>query len=150
MFLAAVWILLSGHPDPLLLAFGAASVILVLVLAHRMDLVDAEGHPVQLSWKAPLYVVWLVGQIVVANGTVVREVLRRKVTVSPRLIQVPGGQRDDLHQVIYANSITLTPGTVSVRLQDGEIVVHALTEDLARDIEGGTMARHVRRLTGDD
>ena len=69
MFLAAVWILLSGHPDPLLLAFGAASVILVLVLAHRMDLVDAEGHPVQLSWKAPLYVVWLVGQIVVANGT---------------------------------------------------------------------------------
>ena len=115
-----------------------------------MDLVDAEGHPVQLSWKAPLYVVWLVGQIVVANGTVVREVLRRKVTVSPRLIQVPGGQRDDLHQVIYANSITLTPGTVSVRLQDGEIVVHALTEGLARDIEGGTMARHVRRLTGDD
>jgi multicomponent Na+:H+ antiporter subunit E len=142
-------LLLSGHFETKMLAFGAASVVLVVALAHRMDLIDAEGHPVHLSWKFPIYFIWLAWQVVVANFIVVREILRREINVTPRLIQVPTEQGDELHQVIYANSITLTPGTVTVRLQDNQIIVHALTRELAADLQTGTMGRRVRKLTGD-
>jgi multicomponent Na+:H+ antiporter subunit E len=142
-------LLLSGHFDTKMLAFGAGSVVFVVVLAHRMGLVDAEGHPVQLSWKFPIYFIWLAWKVLLANLIVVREILRRKITVAPQLIQISCGQADELHQVIYANSITLTPGTVTMRLQDGEVIVHALTGELAADLQTGTMEQRVRKLTGE-
>ncbi len=148
LFLAAVWLLLSGHFEPLILSFGAASVALVVFLAHRMDVVDHEGHPVHLSWKLPLYWAWLVWQIVLSNLSVARKILSPDMRIDPRLISVDAGQKDDLDRVVYANSITLTPGTVSLRLDEGKILVHALDEGFAEDLERGTMRRRVRRFAG--
>ena len=148
LFLAAVWLLLSGHFEPLILSFGAASVAFVVFLAHRMDVVDHEGHPVHLSWKLPVYWVWLVWQIIVANLSVARKILSPDMRIDPRLISVDAGQKDDLDRVVYANSITLTPGTVSLRLDEGKILVHALDEGFAEDLERGNMRRRVRRFAG--
>ncbi|MEE9269242.1 MAG: Na+/H+ antiporter subunit E [Candidatus Krumholzibacteria bacterium] len=148
LFLAAVWLLLSGHFEPLILSFGAASVALVVFLAHRMDVVDHEGHPVHLSWKLPVYWLWLVWQIVLSNLSVARKILSPDMRIDPRLISVDAGQKDDLDRVVYANSITLTPGTVSLRLDEGKILVHALDEGFAEDLERGTMRRRVRRFAG--
>ncbi len=143
-----MWLLLSGHFEPLILSFGAASVALVVFLAHRMDVVDHEGHPVHLSWKLPVYWVWLVWQIIVSNLSVARKILSPDMRIDPRLISVDAGQKDDLDRVVYANSITLTPGTVSLRLDEGKILVHALDEGFAEDLERGTMRRRVRRFAG--
>lgn len=148
VFLAAAWWLLSGHFDPLILSFGAASCVLVVIIARRMDLIDREGFPIQLSWRLPFYWVWLVWQIVIANIAVVRRIFANPLALSPQFIDLDAGQADDLGQVIYANSITLTPGTVALRLHDGRIEVHALDEAFAQDLYSGEMERRVRRLGG--
>ena len=148
LFLAIVWLLLSGHFEPLILSFGAASVVFVVFLAHRMDVIDHEGHPVHLSWKLPIYWVWLMWQIILSNLSVARMILSPDMRIDPRLISVDAGQKDDLDRVVYANSITLTPGTVSLRLDEGKILVHALDEGFAEDLERGNMRRRVRRFAG--
>ena len=148
LFLAAVWLLLSGHFDPLMLSFGAGSIALVVFIAHRMDVVDHEGHPIQMSWKVPIYWLWLVWQIILSNISVARKILSPGLQIDPRVITLDAGQKDDLDRVVYANSITLTPGTVALKIVDDTILVHALDESYAADLEGGEMRRRVRRFVG--
>jgi multicomponent Na+:H+ antiporter subunit E len=149
IFLAGIWLLLSGHYTPLILAFGAGSVVLVVWIARRMDVIDNEGHPVHLTWQAPRYWAWLAWQIVLSNIAVARAVLATNMPIDPRMIEVDAPQSDDLGRVTYANAITLTPGTVSTRmLPNGRILVHALTAVAAEDLESGAMARRTKGLTG--
>lgn len=149
VFLGGIWLLLSGHYTPLILAFGAGSVVLVVWLARRMDVIDDEGHPVHLTWQAPLYWLWLGWQIILSNIAVARAILSGSPPIDPRMIEVNAPQTDDLGRVTYANAITLTPGTVSVRmLPNGRILVHALTAAAADDLESGAMARRTKGLTG--
>jgi multicomponent Na+:H+ antiporter subunit E len=146
--LYATWWLLSGHLDPLLLGLGSASSLLVVVIAWRMDVIDHEGHPVQLTWRILLYWPWLLWEIAKANVEVARIIVDPKLPISPRVIRVRASQRSELGQVIYANSITLTPGTVSVDLQDGMIDVHCLTPGLAAGLAQGDMDRRVANVEG--
>ena len=147
--LGAVWLLLSGHFEPLMLVFAAISVALSVVIAMRMDVVDHEGVPLHVSLSAPLYWLWLGKEIVKANIDVSRRVVHPKMPISPTLFETRASQRTDLGQVIYANSITLTPGTVSVDLDPGVIRVHALSAEGAAGVEAGAMDRRVARLEGD-
>lgn len=147
--LAAVWLLLSGHFELLMLFFAVLSIALVVVVAMRMDVLDHEGVPLHLTRVAPLYWLWLGKEIVKANIDVARRVVHPKLPISPKLFETRASQRTDLGQVIYANSITLTPGTVSVDLDPGVIRVHALSTEGAADIEAGEMDRRVSRLEGD-
>ena len=87
-------------------------------------------------------------EIVKANIDVARRILDPRLPISPTIIKVRAGQRHDITRVIYANSITLTPGTVSVDTNGDEITVHALTEQAARAVETGDMDRRVSRLEG--
>ena len=149
IFLAAIWLLLSGHYTPLILAFGAVSVVFVVWLARRMDVVDREGHPMHLTWGAPLYWSWLGWQIVLSNIAVARAILAPRLSIDPRMIEVEATQGDDLGRVTFANAITLTPGTVTVRvLENRRILVHALTAEAADDLASGDMARRTTRMTG--
>ena len=144
--LFGLWLLLSGHFEPLLLGFGIASCLLVVAIAHRMDVVDHEGHPIHIGHRALLYWPWLLLEIAKSNVEVARLILHPRMPISPVLVQVPAGQKTDLGQVIYANSITLTPGTVSVELEEGKILVHALTAAGATALEAGEMERRVAAL----
>jgi multicomponent Na+:H+ antiporter subunit E len=144
--LYAVWWLLSGHLDPLLLGLGAACSLLVVVIAWRMDVIDHEGHPVQLTWRILLYWPWLVWEIAKANLEVARIIVDPKLPISPEVIRVRASQKSELGQVIYANSITLTPGTVSVDVADNAIDVHCLTRELAAGLQQGEMDRRVARV----
>jgi multicomponent Na+:H+ antiporter subunit E len=148
--LFGMWLLLSGHFEPLLLGFGAASCLLVVLIAYRMDVVDREGHPTHIWHRALLYWPWLLLEIAKSNFAVARLILHPNLPISPVLLQVSASQKTDLGQVIYANSITLTPGTVSVELEDGKILVHALTEEGATALETGEMDRRVVALEGRD
>jgi multicomponent Na+:H+ antiporter subunit E len=146
--LFGIWLLLSGHYTPLLLAFGAGSCLLVVFLSMRMDVTDHEGHPIHLSIAALYYWPWLVWQIVLSNIDVAKRVLFSRHPISPNLVLVRTKQKTDLGKVIYANSITLTPGTISLELEDNMILVHALTHDGADDLSGGEMHDRVIRMEG--
>ena len=146
--LFAVWFLLSGHDGALMLTFGVVSALAVAAIARRMALVDREGHPLHLGWSAPGYWVWLAWQIVVANLDVARRIIDPRLPIDPTVIRLRAGQKTELGRVIYANSITLTPGTVTIDVEGDELVVHALSGAAARALEGGKMDRRVSRMEG--
>jgi multicomponent Na+:H+ antiporter subunit E len=142
--MAATWLLLSGHYEPLILAFGAFSCALTVYVAHRrMSIVDEEGQPLQAGWRAPLYWIWLVKEILKSNLDVAKRILAPRLDITPRFITVDATQPTEFGQVIYANSITLTPGTTSLRVYDGKIDVHALTKESADGLLSGEMDRRV-------
>ena len=146
--LYGVWLLLSGFFSPFYLGIAAVCCALVVYIALRMDVIDQEGHPVQISWRLIPYLPWLTWQIVRANLDVTRRVFSRDLDIDPVLRWVPASQRTDLGTVIYANSITLTPGTVSTDVEPGRIRVHALSGDAMAKLETGEMNARVRDVEG--
>lgn len=144
VLLFVFWLLLSGHTAFLLIALGLASVLLTLFLAKRMDIIDHESYPLHLSKKFPAFFIYLFKEIILANIDVVKRILTfGKPAISPQLVKLPLPQKSDLGRVIYANAITLTPGTVSVELSKDEITVHALSKDGADELASGAMAKTI-------
>ena len=141
--LIGFWLINSGIYTSLLLFFMVVSVLLVVVLCQRMDLVDGESQPLNLTFTIPLYWLWLIKEMVIANIAVAGNVWKGPESISPRLITVTAHQKSDIGKVIYANSITLTPGTVSVDLEGDQLTVHALTEESAAGVLSGEMDRRV-------
>ena len=141
--LAVFWLLNSGHYSALMLSLGLGSIALVLFIAHRMDVVDHESQLIHLSLKLPGYVVWLLKELVLANISVVKHIWLGSSSISPALTTVKASQKTDVGKVIYANSITLTPGTITVDLVGDKIMVHALTQDNIQSLETGEMDRRV-------
>ncbi len=146
VLMAVFWLALSGHYTALLLACGALSAGLVVWLAQRMDVVDHESVPLHLSRHAISFWPWLLVEIVKSNIDVVRRVLDPKLPIERSVIRVPSGDMDPLRQTIYANAITLTPGTVTLDVADGEVMVHALSREAADAVRAGDMARRVERM----
>ncbi|MDX2369814.1 MAG: Na+/H+ antiporter subunit E, partial [Colwellia sp.] len=130
--LATFWLLNSDHNTPLILLLGLASISLVLVIVHRMDVVDHESQPIYLTRNIFSYHLWLIKEVIKANIIVVKHIWLGNKSISPTLKRIKISQKTDMGKVIYANSITLTPGTVTIDLIDDEILVHAL---LQKDIE---------------
>jgi multicomponent Na+:H+ antiporter subunit E len=146
--LACAWLLLSGHytlEEPLIAIFGGLSCAFVFVLAWRMRSVSAFRSEGTVGPRAILYLPWLLGQIVKANVQVARIIVNPKLRIRPHLIRVKASQRGDGAQVLYANSITLTPGTISLDVRNHTIAVHALTDEIAEDLAAGEMDRRVAR-----
>ncbi len=144
--LFAVWLLWSGHTEPLIISFGLASCALTVWLTMRMYR-RGDIHPTYSLGLRPLaYVPWLLWEIVKSNLDVARVVLSPKMPISPRLIRVLSSQRTESGQAIFANSITLTPGTITLDLREGEALVHALTAEAAEGLQSGEMNRRVAAL----
>ena len=144
--LGAFWLLNSDYNTPLILSLGVVSVAFVIYLARRMDVVDHESQPVQLTTSLPGYYVWLVKEIILANISVVKHVWLGNQTISPTLATLKASQVTDMGRVIYATSITLTPGTVAVDLAGDQIVVHALLRENIEALAAGEMDRRVKVL----
>ncbi len=144
------WLLLSGYFTPFLLAAGFGSALAVVWFARRLDRADRGGQPVRLSWTALLaYLPWLVLEIVRSALTVSRIVLHPRLPISPTLVRFRPGQTSDVGLVVHANSITLTPGTITVEADRDEFLVHALTREAAEGMRsGGDMDRRVKALEG--
>ena len=120
------WLALSGHYTPLLLGFGVGSCVLVVYIATRMDVVDHEGVPLHVMGRVLWYLPWLLKEIFVANVEVAKVILDPKLPISPRIVLFHGSQQTDLGRAIYANSITLTPGTITTGVEGQEFQIHAL------------------------
>lgn len=145
--LGAVWFCWSGHTEPFLLALGALSCVFVVWICSRMQLLDGESVPIDLNWVSMAsYLPWLAKEIFVANVDVARRILAKDMPIRPRMVAVRPTQKTELGKVILANSITLTPGTVSVDMQPDRIRVHALSAAEAEFDESGEMDRRVSHL----
>ena len=142
LLLCLFWILLSGHFEPLMLGLGLASIALTVFLATKMNLIDDESYPFHLFFQFPTFFIYLLNEIVKANIDVVKRIMTPS-SINPQLIDIPVPQKSDVGRVIYANSITLTPGTVSVVLSKDTLTIHALTKEAAEDIAEGSMAKNI-------
>jgi multicomponent Na+:H+ antiporter subunit E len=142
--LFALWLLLSGHFDnAVLLGFGLVSTAFAVFLALRMEVVDHESYPFHMTRRLVRFWLFLGKEMVVTNIDVARRILGPRNRISPRVITIRPPQRSDLGLAIYANSITLTPGTVSMEVLRKGMTVHALTKESADDLIAGRMARRV-------
>lgn len=142
------WLLLSGFfNNVFLLAAGAASALAVLLLSRRMGVIDREGHPHHLGWRAIFfYWPWLCKEIAKSAWAVTLIILHPRLPISPTLARFKPSQQSDLGLVIHANSITLTPATISVEVGPDEFLVHALTAEGAASLAGSEMDRRVSNL----
>ena len=140
------WLALSGHGEALIVGFGAVSCLLVGWIAHRMDVADHEGHPIHVGGQALLYWPWLGWRILASAVAVARLILDPRMPIAPVVETVPATQTGAVGRVTFANSITLTPGTVSVDLEPGGVEVHALDPAMIADLRSGEMDRRTTRM----
>jgi len=146
VLLAAAWLLWSGMFKPLLLSLGAFSCVLVLYLARRMHLFEHDVLSLRFTGRLLRFWAWLGREIVRSSLEVTRTVLSPRLPISPTVAEFDSRCDHPVDRTILGNSITLTPGTLTLRIDDGHFVVHALTEAGARDITGGEMDRRVCAL----
>lgn len=125
--LLSLWLLLSGIYKPLVVGFGVVSVLIAVLVVRRMDRIDGDRIEIDLNGLRFLrYMLWLLVEIAKANLAVTRVILSREMPLNQHLFTTPNTQRTDLGQVIFANSITLTPGTITVETGRSCFLVHAL------------------------
>ncbi|MCO5170916.1 MAG: Na+/H+ antiporter subunit E [Planctomycetes bacterium] len=146
--LVAFWAVLSGHfEERFLVGAGLLTAAAVTVAMVRLRLVLMDEWPLRRVLRAAVvYLPWLLWQAVVANVRMIRIVWSPRAEVAPRLVRVPCRLRTSLGRATFANSITFTPGTVSILVEEDAVLVHALTADDEAGLLDGSLERHVARL----
>lgn len=146
LVLAALWLGNSGLYNGLLLTLGLLSVWFSIWLSLRMGIIDDESQPLHLSGKLPGYYLWLAKKVIQSNIEVLVLIWRGPAAISPCVATLPCDQQTEISKVIYANSITLTPGTVAMDLGEDTVLVHSLTTAGIEELQQGEMAARVNRL----
>ena len=144
IFYFLIWLLLSGHYDPLLLSLGLLSCALCLYVTWKANFIDNEGLPLHLLVRLPVYTIWLFKEIIKANIDTAKIIILNNP--NPQNFRVKSTQKTEAGKVMYANSITLTPGTVTTQLDEDILEVHALTAEMAEDVKSGQMDKMVTWL----
>ncbi|MDO8423525.1 MAG: Na+/H+ antiporter subunit E [Parvibaculum sp.] len=144
--LFAFWLTLSGHYTLFLLSMGVASCGLCVYITTRMGLIDAETVPTQLRFALLTYWFWLIIEIIKSNKDMARIILSRKIELAHQFVLIPTSQQTDMGRVIFANSITLTPGTVTIETAEHALLVHAVTPAFVPSLE--EMGRRVTAVEG--
>ena len=148
LLLAAFWLVLSGHFDPLMLALGAVAVTVVCAMAWRAELYLHRDLTVPFMLRLPRFLLWLGVQVVVSSLAVVRKVWSPRRVLRPVVASTPAQDLPELTQVTYANAITLTPGTLSLDVSDKLIRVHGLGQADIDELRTGAMLSRVPRRGG--
>jgi len=148
IFLYLFWLLLSGFFTPFLLASGVGCALAVTWFARRMNVVDDEGHPIQLGPRALIYWVWLFKEIIKSAWDVSKIIVHPKLPISPTLVRFKPSQKTEIGLVLHANSITLTPGTITIEAHTKEFLVHGLTRTSAQGVVDSEMDRRVTACEG--
>lgn len=141
--LVLFWMLLSGHTSLLLLTLGLASVILVTWLVSRMDRNDNAPVRLLFSMKFISYLGWLTWQVIITNIDVAKRIWNPSLPIKPASRKIKVRIKDPLIKTIYANSITLTPGTVTTEVGEDYFIVHALNSEGLDELEEGDMERRL-------
>ena len=150
LILFAFWLLLSGHYDLFHLSLGLICSLLVAFVSHDLLIENISGlNRLRKTWRFVSYVPWLIYQIVIANLHVAYLILNPRA-IDPQVVRFKTRLKSQFSMVTLGNSITLTPGTITMDIIDGEFVVHALSKKVADDILGGEMERRVAHVYLED
>lgn len=144
LILMGFWLLMSGHYTVLITGLGVVSVGFATWMSARLGGTDDEGLPLHLMPRLPRYFLWLFKEIITANIGTAKVILSGKA--DPEIFFVPISQKTEAGVATYANSITLTPGTVTVDLEKDGFLVHALTAEFGDDVRSGEMDAKVTAL----
>ncbi|MGB2250221.1 MAG: Na+/H+ antiporter subunit E [Candidatus Puniceispirillaceae bacterium] len=146
--LMAGWLLMSGHYNGLLISFGVISVAFCVWLSHAINATDEEGLPTHIFARLPAYLCWLFGEIVKSSYATAKFILNGRS--DPEIFSVTATQNSAAGIATYANSITLTPGTVTMDINEeaakDQFLVHALHADFGEDVRSNDMDRRVTAL----
>jgi len=147
------WLLLSGQYDILHIVLGIASSLIIVWVAERLQVLDWEGHPTHLGLRVFPYWFWLSGKVMQANFHVVWLILkdlfqRNGSELTPVEGRLSAHQKSHLGKTTYANSITLTPGTLTLSIEENNIKVHALTHEALEELRQGEMDKRVTQFEG--
>jgi multicomponent Na+:H+ antiporter subunit E len=148
LILFGVWLSLSGHYTPFLLAIGAVCSALVVVVARRMRILDEEGLPLAMALRFFAYIPWLILETIRSNIAVAKLILAPSLPITPILHRFRSQTKTDLGHFLFGNSITFTPGTTTCGIEDGEFLVYAITREGAEGLEESEMARRCCRVEG--
>lgn len=147
--LIAAWVLWSGMFKPLLLGLGAFSCALAGYIAVRMGYFDSRVFALRFNMRLLGFWAWLLTEIVKSSLEVARIVLSRNLRLSTRVVEIDASRLSPVDQAVLGNSITLTPGTLTLDDKDGRLLVHALTAEGAEALEEGEMLRRVAAIHED-
>lgn len=139
------WVLWSGIYKPLLLWLGLFSCLLSVWLAHRMGFFR-HPLPPRTALKLPAYWWWLLREVIKSSLEVARLVLSPSLPISPTTVELTTTETSDLGKVLLGNSITLSPGTVTIDVHEDRLLVHCLTRSSAMDLLGQEAQRRTSRL----
>ena len=149
LIMFAFWIFLSGKFSFILLLSGVISSLLVSYMSN--DLLIGNGD-MKLGFIRTIrfirFLPWLLWQIVLANIDLALRTLHPKMPINPILINIKNNLKTDLGMVILANSITLTPGTVTIDVNENEFLVHVISEKAAQSLISGEMQARVKKIEG--
>jgi multicomponent Na+:H+ antiporter subunit E len=145
MALLVSWVLWSGIYKPLLLWLGLFSCLLSVWLAQRMGFFR---HPMSLRTllRLPAHWWWLLGEIIRSSVEVARVVLSPSLPISPTVVELTTTEATDVGKVILGNSITLSPGTVTIDVHQDRLLVHCLTQRSALQLQDPEVQRRIARL----
>jgi len=143
--LAAFWLVLSGHFEPLMLALGAVAVTVVCSMTWRAEVYFHRDLTLPFLLCLPRFLLWLGVQVLVSAVAVVRKVWSPRLRLRPVVASTPARDLPELSQVTYANAITLTPGTLSLDIGEKLIRVHSLEQADIDELRKGGMLRRVPR-----
>jgi multicomponent Na+:H+ antiporter subunit E len=146
LFVAVVWLLLSGHYSALILSFGAVSLLIVIWFMWRMDRVDESLGVLPMRPRMLYYLLWLMWQVVLSNIDLVRRIWDPALPIRPTWQRLDIKVTSSLAKTLYANSITLTPGTLTTDVREDHFMVHSLTPDGIEDLRKGRMEEQIQRL----
>ena len=148
------WIVWSGQFDLFHLALGVISTAIVSLWSSRLFFPSSQirfSEFFATIFRVECYGVWLVYQIFLANLDVLRLALhpRCQDMLDPKMVSFKTTLRSEMALFVFAQSITLTPGTVTVRVSDHEFLVHALSPMFAKGLPGDMQDRIARAFKED-
>jgi len=146
LFVAIIWLLFSGHYTALILSLGGLSVLIVTWFIRRMDRVDGELGVLPMRPRVLYYLLWLMWQVVLANVDLVRRIWDPTLPIRPTWQRLDIKVTSALAKTLYANSITLTPGTLTTDVKDDHFMVHSLSSDGIDELRKGGMEKQIQRL----
>ena len=148
VMLFVLWIILSGKFDVFHLAAGLLTIGIVAWLQSFLVPMRGENEPRLRLIPVLFYIPWLFWQMVLSAVFVARLILWDREEIDPRIVVFRSNQPSVVHHTVFANSITLTPGTLTVDLQGDRYLVHAICARTENELLNGPMARKVARLSG--
>ncbi|KAF5422324.1 MAG: multicomponent Na+:H+ antiporter subunit E [Candidatus Methanocomedens sp.] len=152
VLLFSFWLLLSTKFEGWFhLFFGLLSTALVTLFTYDMVFVNEDrGNNIKKLFRFALYLPWILYQIILANVDVAKRVLDPKMPIDPDMITFKSVLKTDLSKTTLANSITLTPGTVTIDIDDDTFLIHAIAKEPADDLLEGTMEKKVAHVFMED